>query len=355
MNTLDNVVHLKGPVWAIDDQTAQLVKQCQEKKLPASYSLWQGRDRDWGLILETKDGQGETGDIISRAKARAGESLSRVIIVDVIIDDFFATASNDDKLNQWRHANEPGVKNVKQEKDVRTRELMRYKSITEFNELVIRRREALRQITEDPFAGAVDCFLGTSQFEYAVKAVTLYKGGSRKILADLCARFGKTIWSAVIAKLLDVDVIIVSAYVKTVFASFASDLIKYKQFLDFVHIDAGKDGYEEKIKKAIKAGKKVIVYVSLCPGRNRNDKIKFLGELKCSKFWIVDEADYGAHRPKQVKPLKEAVKNDYLLVMTGTNADRAINSWDETFDLIGITYLELLTQKQETKKELENA
>lgn len=355
MHTLENAVHLKGAVWAIDNQTAKLVKECQEKNLPAGYSLWQGRDRDWGEVLETKDGQAKTGDIISRAKARAGESLSRVIIVDVIIDDFFAKDHNDDKINQWRHDNEPGVKHVKKEKDVRTLELMRYKSITEFSELTIRRREALRQITKDPFAGAVECFLSTSQFDNAVKAITLYKGGSRKILADLCARFGKTIWSAVIARLLDVDVIIVSAYVKTVFASFAGDLIKYRQFLDMVHVDASKDDYKEKISQALKQNKKVIVYLSLCPGRNRDEKIKYLGQLSYTKFWIVDEADYGAHQPKQVKPLKEAVKDDYLLVMTGTNADRAINSWGETFDLIGITYLELLIQKQETKKELENA
>ena len=106
---------------------------------------------------------------------------------------------------------------------------------------------------------------------------------------------------------------------------------------------------------AIKESKKVIVYLSLCQGSLRDTRIQFLGNLKCSKLWIIDEADYGAHQPKQVAPIKKAVADDYLLIMTGTNADRAVNNWEEVFDNMGVTYLELLIQKEETRKELENA
>jgi len=40
--------------------------------------------------------------------------------------------------------------------------------------------------------------------------------------------------------------------------------------------------------------------------------------------------------------------------MTGTNADRAVNHWEEVFETIGTTYLELLIQKEETQEELSN-
>lgn len=342
----NKLVQIAPNLVAIDQQTADLVLHAKERKLPAGYS-WATDE----MIAneETKDGQASTGDVIGRVKAFA--TTGRQIILDVIIDPFFTAQHQDKVLNEWRDENENGVK---LDKTKRTREGMKYKNAEAFAELKIRRILALKSLTKDPYAGAIECFLNTSQFAQLAKAIELYRNGSRKILADLCARFGKTIWSAAIGRMLDVDVTIVSAYVKTVFASFGSDLIKYKQFAEYVHINMEDPEHQSKIKNAIKNEKKVIVYLSLCQGSKRDSRIEFLGKLKCSKFWIIDEADYGAHQPKQVNPIKKAVKDDYLLIMTGTNADRAVNHWEEVFDNIGVTYLELLIQKEETRKELEN-
>jgi hypothetical protein len=342
----NSLVLIASDLYAVDQLTANLIKEAKEKKLPSGYA-W--ATDEMIQSLSSKDGQARTGDVVSRVKAFA--TTGRQIILDVIIDDFFTEPGQDQILNDWRNENEIGVK---LDKGIRTKEGMKYKDEQAFRELKIRRIEALKSVTKDPYAGAIECFVNTTQFNQLSTAIKLYRNGSRKVLADLCARFGKTIWSAAIGRILDVDVIIVSAYVKTVFASFGSDLIKYKQFSDFVHIKMEDAEYRIKIKNALKDGKKVIAYLSLCQGSERDNRIEFLGKLKYSKFWIIDEADYGAHQPKQVKPIKDAVGDDYLLIMTGTNADRAVNHWEEVFETIGTTYLELLIQKEETQKELSN-
>ena len=62
---------------------------------------------------------------------------------------------------------------------------------------------------------------------------------------------------------------------------------------------------------------------------------------------IVDEADFGAHKTGQSLPLQEArKKKDFVLLMTGTNSDRAVSTWDIDF-LTAKTYPELLVSKQE--------
>lgn len=340
------LIQLDKNLFAVDQSVADLVKKVIEEKLPSGYA-W--ATDEMIKNFESKEGQASTGDIRGRVKSFA--TTGRQIILDVIADPFFKEPHQDKVLNEWRDENETGVK---LDKSKRTLEGMKYKNAEAFSELKIRRLIALKKITQDPYAGAIECFLNTTQFNQLATAIKLYRNGSRKILADLCARFGKTIWSAAVGRMLDVDVTIVSAYVKTVFASFGSDLIKYKQFANYIHVKMEDTDSQKKIKNALKEGKKVIAYLSLCPGSQRDIRIEFLGKLKCSKFWIIDEADYGAHQPKQVGPLKKAIGEDYLMIMTGTNADRAVNHWDEAFDIIGVTYLELLLQKAETQKELDN-
>ena len=106
--------------------------------------------------------------------------------------------------------------------------------------------------------------LSTKQYEVAEEVINLFMCGVRIILAELCARFGKTIWSAAIAVEQDTDVVIVASYVKTVFESFAGDLTSFQQFANYVHVDTGKDDYQERIDTALANGKKVFAYLSLC-------------------------------------------------------------------------------------------
>lgn len=164
------------------------------------------------------------------------------------------------------------------------------------------------------------------------------KNGPTTILADLCPRFGKTLWAASVALETKTPLTVVTSYVLSATSSFANQIVDFKQFKDMVIVDTNDDEYKERIRKALKEGKQVLALQSLCMGETRNDKLNDLlgsnyDEFVNKKFernkklLIVDEADYGAHQPNQAEPLQTARdqgKNTSVILMTGSNAERAI-------------------------------
>lgn len=195
----------------------------------------------------------------------------------------------------------------------------------------------------------IEAGLSTKQYEVAEEVLDYFNKGSRCILAELCARFGKTIWSGAVAVELEAELVVVASYVKTVFTSFATDLVQFDQFANYVHVDTGKPDYQEKIDKALTEGKKVFAYLSLCNGSKRQERIDFLFSRNKRTVLIVDEADFGSHRLKQAQPLIDAIDETvYTIIMTGTNADRAGTHWPID-TMVSVTYPELLIQKRETQ------
>ena len=193
----------------------------------------------------------------------------------------------------------------------------------------------------------IEAGLSTDQYHQAENVITAYEKGSRTILAELCARFGKTIWSSAVATETEQELVIVASYVKTVFTSFAGDIAQFEQFRDYIHIDTSEADYQMKIRRAFKDGKKVFAYLSLCGGGKRQERIDFLFGLRKRRMLIIDEADFGAHQKNQSEPLQSArKKKDLVLIMTGTNSDRAASTWNVDH-MTSTTYPELLVSKKE--------
>jgi hypothetical protein len=204
--------------------------------------------------------------------------------------------------------------------------------------------EFLRNFNEQKLSVAT---LSTAQYETAMETVKAFDSGHKIILAELCARFGKTIWSAAVATEIGAELVIVASYIQTVFSSFASDIARFEQFKEYVHVDAAKEDYKLRIEEAYAKGSKVFVYLSLCNGSLREDRIDHLFSISKSRLLIIDEADNGAHQPKQALPLINALgMNDRVIIMTGTNADRAATHW-KVDKMISVNYFELLTHKEE--------
>ena len=194
--------------------------------------------------------------------------------------------------------------------------------------------------------------LSTLQMLTAEDILESFDNGNKVILADLAARFGKTIASAAIAVELDVDLVVIASYVKTVFTSFAGDLTSFEQFAHYVHVDTQDKDYQQKVEAALAEGKKVIAYVSMHQSINRIERVKFLFDLDIETFLIVDEADFGIHRSGQAKLLAESVSDKTkVLLMTGTNSDRSVTYWNVD-DVFSVTYPEMLVQKRETMAEI---
>jgi hypothetical protein len=190
--------------------------------------------------------------------------------------------------------------------------------------------------------------LSTAQYDDAETVLKGIKEGKRRILAELAARYGKTIWSSALAVESGIPVVVVTSYVLTSFTSFKNDIRKFQQFQDIEVVDTQVKGYKEKITKFNEEGKQVMVFVSLCNGKGRDERVKFLGGLETQKMVFVDEADYGAHQKSQFNALQSMVnKDDVLILMTGTNSDRASSKWDIDL-MLSTTYFELLVNKKES-------
>jgi|LauGreDrversion4_2_1035121.scaffolds.fasta_scaffold51513_3 hypothetical protein len=136
------------------------------------------------------------------------------------------------------------------------------------------------------------------------------------IIAELCARFGKTLTYLELFRRLDNDVMILPSYVHTVFTSFENEIIgKYKDeeigkwtnFEGFKLIDTTVKGdltLDKEIKKFEEnLGKsKLVVFVSVQTEEDSFSKFDFIKSVDNSrKFLVIDEADFGAHTEKSKK------------------------------------------------------
>ena len=195
-----------------------------------------------------------------------------------------------------------------------------------------------------PLPGAT---LSTWQHDTLVETLHAIKNNQRRtIVWELCPRFGKTIAAGALATELNVDMLVVVSYMLTSFTSFMKDLSGFQQFTNRVHIDLRDDDYLQQIEDARSDGKQMVVYLSLCPGEKRQDRVEYIFSLQLSRLVVIDEADYGAYRPQQAKLLQKARQGqDIVVLMTGTNADRAVGDWRPDY-YTSTTYPELLMEKK---------
>lgn len=200
-------------------------------------------------------------------------------------------------------------------------------------------KENLDKFLRDKLGPPKEAQLSVWQATQLDNVLGAMSGGKKTILADLCPRFGKTLWAASIPLEKKIPLTIVSSYVLSSLSSFANQIAKFKQFKNFEIVDTANSNYDDKIKDALANGKQVIALLSLNPSKYRDEKIKkLLGKSLSSdeKLLIVDEADYGAHQINQALPLQKARQKDTtVILMTGTNAERAIGKvYDDDNEIV---------------------
>lgn len=205
-------------------------------------------------------------------------------------------------------------------------------------------KELIRHQQPLPVAG-----LSQNQFTAAENVIAAVGEGKRTIVAELCARFGKTIWSGALIRETEAQLTVVASYVLTSFASFKKDLSSFEQFRNLVLVEAGDLDWEQTVSDAVANGLQAVVFLSMCSGSRRQDKIDFLFGVNANRLVIIDEADFGVHQSKQSTPLIEARgENDVVVLMTGTNGDKAASVWPVDHYL-SVTYPELLIEKHKDR------
>jgi hypothetical protein len=184
------------------------------------------------------------------------------------------------------------------------------------------------------------------QYKIADEVLTAIQSGHKTILAELCARFGKTLWAGALVKELGTPVTIIASYVLTSFTSFMKELSSFEQFKDLELIEAKDSMFKDKIQAALDLGKQVVVFVSMVHGINRTRRVSYLFDLPVDRLVIVDEADFGMKQVAQSSLLKDARKgNDVVVLMTGTSAEEAGQYWPNAY-YTSCTYLELMAEKR---------
>ena len=171
-------------------------------------------------------------------------------------------------------------------------------------------------------------------------------GGARVIACDLCPRFGKTLWSMLVAHFTNTTDVIVASYVYTVWGSYISQVPRYSKFIDWVFIDMRKDNWREKYEQSVKSGSKRVWFCPLVKSGSTEDRYRFLQDLRGEKLWVVEEADIATHTPKVNPGLQKAVGNDRVLIESGTHMERAIKPW--RYDkYVRVSYFQLIVKQRE--------
>lgn len=216
--------------------------------------------------------------------------------------------------------------------------------------------DKLRLYLDKEFIARPIVRLSTVQYNLVFDTNEAIESGKRILLWDVCPRGQKTISACAVSVERNFELTVISSYVGTCYKSFKEDLSDWDQFKNIILVD-GKDlDAIKKVKKFLEEGKQVFLYLPQTMTPQRKGKLfRYVSSLPINLFWIIDEADFGAHRPKQSDLFKKYVKQeDVLLIMTGSNSDRAIEPYDVDW-MSSVTYYELLVNKIDSTEYLQKS
>lgn len=142
-------------------------------------------------------------------------------------------------------------------------------------------------------------------------AIVEEHGAPSNIVANLCPRFGKTLWALELFNRLsyaydDVRVMVLPAYWLSVHSSFKDEIGKFKEFqyMDFVTTNDADPA--KKIRASLKQNRCVVLELSLCGEIEQWKESKQWpkGVNLLTPFIFADEADFGSHTDKQVEKMR---------------------------------------------------
>lgn len=193
----------------------------------------------------------------------------------------------------------------------------------------------------------------------------LNKGESINIVAELCARFGKTLTFIELFNRMETDVMIVPSYMHSVFSSIEGEIVgnykdetigKWSNFYGFKIINTIEDSnWKEKFNSNL--GKnKMIVFVSIqSESLEKFDIIRSVDGKR--KFILIDEADFGASTANSNKVISYMNSDGDIpyglkIVTSGTGISKASKIFMDQIinDVVSISYTEMLLTKNGESK-----
>ena len=165
------------------------------------------------------------------------------------------------------------------------------------------------------------------------------ESGNEVTVLELAARFGKTLAMLAAFKFSSHRVMVVANYVKTVNTSFRKEAALYFSG-EIVTVDTSENDFQLLVQRYLDEGFKVLITCSLHKSTKLDANVQFIRTLP-ERLIVVDEADYGAHTDAQRKKVELLRENSQLVLMTGTNSDRAAQDYNVD-SYFSVTYPDML-------------
>ena len=154
--------------------------------------------------------------------------------------------------------------------------------------------------------------LRTLQQKALDKAMDIIASGNAdtSIIANLCPRFGKTIWSLMLFNAISAEygnrVMLLPAYWLSVHSSFEKEVAEFNDFRDISVVDASKEGAAEAAQAALNAGQRIVVPISLHGDVDEwKQKHQWIADIDNNDiFMFADEGDFGTHTENQVQKVE---------------------------------------------------
>jgi len=181
--------------------------------------------------------------------------------------------------------------------------------------------------------------------------------GKKKIMAELAARFGKTLEYLAMFLAVHHKVMVVGTYYLTALSSFKKEISRYNEFSNFIVLELKSDTFQADFNQGLSDGKKIVVLASLCGDKEanttvRNQNAQFIEQFT-DKITVIDEADYGAHTESCVPFVNRISHGAPVILTTGTNSERAKGLHNDLDAFFRLTYLDQLMMAG-TKAKIKN-
>jgi hypothetical protein len=181
--------------------------------------------------------------------------------------------------------------------------------------------------------------------------------GKKKIMAELAARFGKTLEYLAMFLAVKHKIMVVGTYYLTALKSFKKEVSLYNEFSNFIVLELKSDTFQEDFNQGLVDGKKIVVLASLCGDKEanttvRNQNAQFIEQFT-DKITVIDEADYGAHTESCVPFVNRIGYGAPVILTTGTNSERAKGFHNDLDAFFRLTYLDQLMMAG-TKAKIKN-
>lgn len=280
------------------------------------------------LFRKRQAKEGQTIQETAAQRVAQYQTTERKIIIDIIVDPVFASPGADQKFHAFRESFQAeDIIWLRDEKA--SDEIIFYRTEEKFYASDSIVRDALRAWTSRIGAGRVGLDIRVPSLLMLIS----YFSGNRKqrravgklSVFELCARFGKTIWSLALFQLSGHQTMIFGAYYLSSFGSIKNEVAKFNQFDNMRTVDTRDANWQQEYADYIAQGYKVVVLCSLQATDEGWAKVENFYDANEVGLVVLDEVDFGVHTDRSSERLAHIIRNSEAVAMSGTNADRMNN------------------------------